>query len=197
MPATRLATTAAAVLGAAALVGVVAAGSEALGGDTEDKEPEAGTSYGFTVTPSTIAAGGRVTLAATGCKAPATASSGIFDTATVPPGGTVQAVVDQDAKPGAMYVVSFTCSGTKGSVPLTVAGGSAAPTTSSTSLPSPVSSPSPASSASPVQGVRGGLGGSIGGVDGVQVAGGAALTALALGGTFYAVRRRSAGPRRH
>ncbi|CAM5390587.1 hypothetical protein GCM10010329_57050 [Streptomyces spiroverticillatus] len=193
MRATRIATTAAAAaLGAVALTCAVAPAQAADGNQGAKKEGSAG----FSVTPSTIAAGGKVTLAAPGCTGPATVTAGVFNTVVLQPGKTQQATVDWDAKPGAMYDVAFTCNGTKGSASLTVVGG-AQPTTSSTSLPSRTTSAAPVTSASPARGVRGGLGGSIGGMDTTQVAGGAALVVLAVGGTFYAVHRRAAGTRRH
>ncbi|MFJ2742805.1 hypothetical protein ACIO3O_24440 [Streptomyces sp. NPDC087440] len=185
-------TTAAAALGAAALTCVVAPAQAADGNQGAKKEGSAG----FSVSPSTIAAGGKVTLAAPGCTGPATATAGVFDTVVIQPGKAQQVTVGWDSKPGAMYDIAFTCDGTKGSAALTIAGG-ALPTTSSTSLPSRTTSAAPITTASPARGVRGGLGGSIGGMDTTQVAGGAALVVLAVGGTFYAVHRRAAGARRH
>lgn len=151
--------------------------------------PAASAADGYAVTPSTIAAGGKVTLSAPGCTTQATASSGIFDTATVPAGGSAMVTVDWDAKPGAMYSVSFDCAGTKGTAQLTIAGGSTAPTTSSTAIAPVTRSPA---SASP-RGVRGGLGGSIGGMDAGELAAGTALVVVAATGVVFAVRRRSEG----
>lgn len=61
-----------------------------------------GTTTSFTpsVTPSVIAPGGQVTLGAMGCDVAATASSGVFDTTTIPSGQSATATVDWDAKRG-------------------------------------------------------------------------------------------------
>ncbi|MFI0981095.1 hypothetical protein ACH4SP_29320 [Streptomyces sp. NPDC021093] len=206
MRATRPASTAVATaIGFAALTCVIAPASAADG----DTTTGAGTAYRYSVTPSTIAPGGQVTLTATGCPGSATVTSGVFDPVLVPAGRSGRATVGWDAEPGAVYDVAFSCNDAKGSTSLTVAGSSTLPTTSSTSRPSPVTSASPVTSvspvvsaspltsASPVRGVRGGLGGSIGGMDSTQVAGGAALVVLAIGGGWYAVHRRAAGNRRH
>ncbi|MFF0745996.1 hypothetical protein ACFYVL_36945 [Streptomyces sp. NPDC004111] len=172
-------------------------------GGSERAGPAAATApYAFSVTPSSIAAGGQVTLGAGGCPGTATVSSAAFGTVVVEPGRSARATVGRRVDPGALYDVAFNCGGSKGSLTLTIAGTSGLPTTSSTSLPtasaSPVTSPSPVTSASAaIRGVRGGLGGSIGGMDTTQVAGGAALVAVAAAGSLYAVRRRSAGSRRH
>ncbi|WP_240135707.1 hypothetical protein [Streptomyces sp. MUM 178J] len=166
MHATRIAS--AALLGAAAL-GLTAPPAAAV--------PEVNTTpYDFKVTPSTVAAGGRVTLTAGGCPTTATAASGVFDTVTIPSGGAATAAVDRDARPGAVYSVSFACGSETASVNLTIAG--ARPTASSTSL-------------APTRGVRGGLGGSAGGVDAGEVAAGAVLVAAAATAAVYVIRRRS------
>ncbi|MGW6686991.1 hypothetical protein [Streptomyces sp. NPDC054961] len=91
------------------------------------------TSFGFAITPSTVAPGGRVVLSVTGCNAAfATASSGVFDTVSIERGKTVRVTVDRDARRGAQYSVSFTCNGETGSADLTIAGATSRPTTSST-----------------------------------------------------------------
>ncbi|MFE3826896.1 hypothetical protein [Streptomyces sp. NPDC059092] len=141
------------------------------------------TPFGFTVTPSTVAPGGRVTLSVTNCASSATASSAVFDTVTIPSGRTAAATVDWDAKRGAVYQVSFTCNGTTGRTNLTVAGAAAtatrAPVVSATSL-------APA-------GVRGGLGGSVGGVGTGELVAGTALVVTAAAGTVWTARRRTEG----
>lgn len=139
---------------------------------------------GYTVTPSVIAPGGQVTLAAKGCSTTATASSGVFDTVTIPQGGTGRATVDSDAKPGAAYEVTFTCNTSPVStakVNLTISAATSTPTTSSTS--SAVSTASPA-------GVQGGLGGSIDSMDSGEIVAGTALAVAAATGTVFVVRRR-------
>ncbi|WP_329539434.1 hypothetical protein [Streptomyces sp. NBC_01358] len=139
---------------------------------------------GYTVTPSVIAPGGQVTLAARGCSTTATASSGVFDTVSIPQGGTGRATVDSDAKPGATYEVTFTCNTSPVStatVNLTISAATSTPTTSSTS--SAVSTASPA-------GVQGGLGGSIDSMDSGEIVAGTALAVAAATGTVFVVRRR-------
>ncbi|MFD0318696.1 hypothetical protein [Streptomyces flavalbus] len=86
------------------------------------------TPFGFSVMPSTIAAGGQVSLRVEreggGCRGVANVTSGVFDTVTIRPGqDRANAVVDQDARPGATYRVTFTCDGVSGSTDLTIAGG--------------------------------------------------------------------------
>ncbi|MBP0460912.1 hypothetical protein [Streptomyces montanisoli] len=132
------------------------------------------TPFGFSVTPSTIAAGGRVTLSVSDCDHTAYASSAVFDRTRIPRGGTGHATVDRDAKRGATYRVTFTCDGRSGTTSLTIAGAGPAPTPL---VPS---------------GVRGGLGGSIGSGT-PEIAAGAALVLIAASGTVYAARRRTAG----
>ncbi|MFJ7996295.1 hypothetical protein ACIQ7D_03855 [Streptomyces sp. NPDC096310] len=170
MRAIRAATTA--TLGVAALaLTAPPAGAAVHGGSTP---------FGFTVTPSTVAPGGRVTLGVTNCATSATASSAVFDTVTIPSGRTAAATVDWDAKRGAVYQVSFSCNGTTGRTNLTVAAAAAptrAPTASATSV-----TPS---------GVRGGLGGSVGGVGPGELAAGTALVVAAAAGALWTARRRT------
>ncbi|MEU3252463.1 hypothetical protein [Streptomyces sp. NPDC006997] len=85
------------------------------------------TPFGFSVMPSTIAAGGQVSLrverAGGGCRGAASVTSGVFDTVTIRPGqDRANAVVDRDARAGATYRVTFTCDGASGSTDLTIAG---------------------------------------------------------------------------
>ncbi|MFJ8311523.1 MULTISPECIES: hypothetical protein [unclassified Streptomyces] len=171
----------AALLGAAALplaAPVAAAAGSAGGGNI--------TSFAFSVTPSTIAPGGQVTLNVTGCAGDATASSGVFNTVTIPRDSSRFATVDLDAKLGASYTVTFACGSERGTTQLTITGGSQ-PTISSTVRPlTPTTAP---------RGVRGGLGGSMGGVDDVDFAVGAALVAVAGCGALFCLRHRS--PRRY
>ncbi|MFJ1749444.1 hypothetical protein ACIOJD_24830 [Streptomyces sp. NPDC088116] len=135
------------------------------------------TRFGYTVSPSTVAPGGRVTLSVTNCASSATASSAVFDTVTVTSGRPATATVDWDAKPGASYRVTFSCNGTTGTRTLTIARAPSTPTASSTSI-------LPA-------GVQGGLGGSVGGVSAAEIVAGTALVVTAATGTIYAVRRRA------
>ncbi|MFJ3904967.1 hypothetical protein [Streptomyces sp. NPDC090025] len=141
----------------------------------------------FTVSPSTVAPGGRITLSAPGCSSTATASAGIFDTATIAPGSAVTATVDADAKRGAVYTVSFNCTGGgQGTVDLTISGGtSPTPTARSTVLTTP-------------RGVQGGLGGSFDGAGTWTFAAGGAMVLAAAAGVAVVVRRRSSSDgRRH
>ncbi|SDJ46393.1 hypothetical protein [Streptomyces indicus] len=133
------------------------------------------TSYGFSVTPSTIAAGGQVTLKVDGCQDTATASSGVFDTVRIPSGQSATATVDWDAKPGAMYTVTFSCKGENGTTNLTIASGNNGWTNP------------------PVHhGVKAGIGGSLADLDFGEIAFGAALIAGALGSALHFARRRPA-----
>ncbi|MCH0539742.1 hypothetical protein I3F58_09230 [Streptomyces sp. MUM 203J] len=141
----------------------------------------------FTVSPSTVSPGGRVTLSAPGCPGTAMASAAVFDTVTIPAGGSATATVDWDARRGTVYTVSFTCAGgAPGTARLTIA---RAPTTSSTAVPTRTVTVTPS-------GVRGGLGGSVGGWNAGELAGGAALVAAATAGTVLIIRRRAVN-RRH
>jgi hypothetical protein len=133
------------------------------------------TPFGFSVTPSTIAQGGRVTLSVTDCDSSATASSAVFDTTTIPRGRTAVATVDRDARRGAVYRVTFTCGGRSGTTSLTIAGSAA---TSRPTVPG---------------GVSGGLGGSVNGSDTAEIAAGAALVLAAAAGTVFAARMRAVG----
>ncbi|MFF3323945.1 hypothetical protein [Streptomyces sp. NPDC002889] len=136
------------------------------------------TPYDFRVTPSTVAPGGRVALTAGGCPSTTTVTSGVFDTVTIPQNGSTTATVDADARPGAVYSVQFNCIGRIGTIDLTIAGGTARPTVSSTGAPA--------------LGVRGGLGGSIDRLNAGEITAGSALVLAAAAGTVIAVRRRNA-----
>lgn len=82
------------------------------------------TSFGFTVSPTTVAPGETVTLSATECES-VTASSGVFDSVTLTEGQPGTATVDEGAKPGAAYDVTFDCKGEKGTAPLSITAGPA------------------------------------------------------------------------
>ncbi|QDQ14948.1 hypothetical protein [Streptomyces spectabilis] len=134
------------------------------------------TSFGFRVTPSTIAAGGQVTLSVDGCESNTKVTSGVFDDVTIPKGqSSATAHVFWDAKPGALYEVTFTCGQESGRTDLTIATGSGH------------SSPGTHHS----RGVHAGVGGSKGGFDGHQIAVGGALIAGVLGTAYYWTRRRT------
>ncbi|MFF8828699.1 hypothetical protein [Streptomyces sp. NPDC015131] len=151
----------------------------------------------FAISPSTVQPGGRVVLSAPGCSGTAMASSGVFDTVTIPAGRSATATVDWDARRGAVYTVSFTCAGgTPGTVDLTIAApASSSPATSSTAVPT-VTATRTVSPSAPSQGVRGGVGGSVGGLNAGEIAAGTGLVVAAATGIVYLLRRRTEG-RRH
>ncbi|NUJ99557.1 hypothetical protein HRW23_10185 [Streptomyces lunaelactis] len=160
----------------AALLGVASLALTApLAAATDSKQ----TTPFFTVIPSTVSPGGRVTLSASGCNGPATATSGVFDAVTINQGTSTSTSVDADARPGAVFTVRFICTGqASGNFDITIAGGRSTPTISSTVSTSPGA-------------VRGGLGGSIGGMNAGELAAGTALVVAAATATVYVVRRRS------
>ncbi|MFE3860325.1 hypothetical protein OHU17_06310 [Streptomyces goshikiensis] len=212
-----------ALLSAGATGAALALGALCMPSATAAEAQPAVTSFGFTVTPSTVAPGGQAVLSVSGCNAAyATASSGIFDTVSIARGQTARVTVDRDARRGAVYSVSFTCNGETGSADVTIAGGTTRPTTSSTAGVSRNSAaPVPRNSAAPVPrgsvpaapvpagsapapsvpapsgsgalGVRGGLGGSVAGMDPLELGAGAAFFLAASAGTAYVVRRRGTG----
>ncbi|MYR41827.1 hypothetical protein [Streptomyces sp. SID5910] len=160
----------AALLGVAALSSCVPAGA-AVGGRT--------TPFGFSVRPSTVAAGGEVTLRVDredgACRGRVRVTSPVFDTVVIPRNHvSAQAKVDRDARPGAVYQVSFTCDGRTGTTDLTIAGGHS-------HRPGTV----------PSKGVHAGEGGSVAGFDVKEIGLGVALVAGAVGVAYHRSRRRS------
>ncbi|MFG2985792.1 hypothetical protein ACGFYQ_31815 [Streptomyces sp. NPDC048258] len=188
MGAIRISATA--LLSAGATGAVLALG--ALGATAAETQV---TSFGFAITPSTVAPGGQTVLSVTGCNAAySTASSGVFDTVSIARGQTVRVTVDRDARRGAVYSVSFTCNGETGSADLTIAGGTTRPTTSSTrGAARGIATVTATGATSSALGVRGGLGGSVAGMDPVELGAGAGLFLTAVAGTAYALRRRASG----
>ncbi|MEN8651832.1 hypothetical protein ABCR94_14710 [Streptomyces sp. 21So2-11] len=177
-------------LASAAALGIAALSLTAPAASADGHKAAAAVAPVGTVTPSTIAAGGQVTLAVPGCAVTASADSGVFDTTSIPTGTTRAATVFTDARPGAVYTVTFTCNGVTSTADLTIAGG--APTTSSTIIPITPITPT----TTPTGPATGGLGGSVSGMDAKEIAAGAAMVAVAAGATIYVVRRRS-GSRKH
>lgn len=126
-----------------------------------------------TVSPTSVAPGGRVSLNVTGCGTKTgTASSPAFGDVRLTPGNLEAsnlfggATVFGDISPGS-YPVLFECGGAGGervTVSLNVSPGAA----------------------------RGGLGGSVGSMSPGQIAVGGALVAAALGAGVWVVRRRAA-----
>ncbi|MFJ3102202.1 hypothetical protein [Streptomyces sp. NPDC086835] len=136
------------------------------------------TSFAFSVSPSTVEPGGTVTLTATKCPAKkVTVSSEVFETVTVHDGRPATAKVDEDARPGAEYEVTFDCEGEKGHAPLTIAAGSGG-----THGPGTVK---------PGGGAHAGTGGSVFDLGPARSVAGWTLVACALGGGVYLLRRRS------
>ncbi|MFF3334587.1 hypothetical protein ACFYWX_34460 [Streptomyces sp. NPDC002888] len=136
-------------------------------------------SVGYDVLPSTIAAGGQVSLLVdrdtSGCRGRVTVSSEVFDTVTIAPRSTrATALVARDATPGAVYRVTFMCGGLGAVKDLTIAGGR------------------PAGPSRVPGGVHAGAGGSSSGFDLGDVALGAALVAGSLGAAYRFTRRRTA-----
>ncbi|MFD0021343.1 hypothetical protein [Streptomyces sp. NPDC058382] len=164
----------------AALLGVAALGLTAPAALADDGNHNI-TSFGFTVSPSTVAPGGTVTLNATGCEVPSvTVSSGVFDTVTLAEGHSATARVDADAKPGAEYDVTFDCKGEKGTTPLTISSNGSG----RGDRTGPVK---------PDNGVRAGAGGSLSGMSPGEIGAGSALVAGVLGFGAHKLRRRSGG----
>ncbi|MEV8531321.1 hypothetical protein [Streptomyces sp. NPDC051211] len=204
MGAIRTSATALLVAGATAAAGaVLALGWSADGpGTAPAGGPPAAriTSFGFAITPSTVAPGASTVLSVTACNSAfATAYSGVFDSVSIPRGQTVRVTIDRDARPGAQYSVAFTCNGETGSADLTIAGGNSTPTARSTATSRPTSGIVPRSTTTPTTtgtrtapgAVRGGVGGSRTGMDAAKIGAGAALFLAGVAGTVYAVRRRT------
>ncbi|MYT74800.1 MULTISPECIES: hypothetical protein [unclassified Streptomyces] len=163
---TAIRTASAAALGLTALL---LSAPAAVAGDND--------SFQVSVAPTTIAAGGQVTLYASGCSDITTVSAGIFDTVTIDSGsGQKTATVDWDAKQAALYTVKFECKGGPSrSVDLTIASGR---------QDNPQPPPVP-------HGVKAGVGGSLAGFDLHEIGLGAALIVGAMGGAYYFSRRRT------
>ncbi|WP_320779343.1 hypothetical protein [Streptomyces sp. CRN 30] len=187
----------AALLGACALSSCVPAAGAAGQGTPAP--------FGFGVQPATIAPGGEVTLRVDRndgrCKGPATVSAPVFDPVTVPPRHTsAKAVVDWDARPGAVYQVAFRCDGATGTTGLTITGGGPSPTHSPT--PPPTLAPPPEHPGHhddpghhdhpghPEKGVHAGEGGTVAGFDLRNLGLGAVLVTGALGAAYHFSRRR-------
>jgi hypothetical protein len=134
------------------------------------------TGFRVSVLPSTTAPGGQVILRATGCDQDVFVSSGVFDDVTIRRGQTsATAMVDWDAKPGAVYEVTFHCGTFWQSADLTIAGGHPV-------QPTPVP---------PNRGVHAGGGGSFAGFDLEEIGLGAALIAGSVGAAYHFSRRRT------
>ncbi|MET9951835.1 hypothetical protein ABZ135_09850 [Streptomyces sp. NPDC006339] len=194
MRAIRAATTA--LLGAASLALAAPLAVAADGAPAPNPQAARAKAPGdFVVSPAVVAPGGRVTLSAPGCASTATASAGIFDTVTIAPGSAATATVDIDAKRGAVYTVSFNCTGgVQGTVDLTISGFPTPTATPTTLTPTPTAS---STLLPPPRGVQGGLGGSMDSTSAWTYAAGGAMVLAAAGGTVLVIRRRSSAGRRH
>jgi hypothetical protein len=141
------------------------------------------TDFGFSVEPSTVAAGGEVTLRVVrneACRGEAAVNSPVFDVVTIPPEESwATAVVDWDAKHGAVYDVQFECDRSSGTARLTIAGGR------------PTHHPAHHPTRHPHKGVHAGEGGTVAGFDLKEIGLGAALIAGSLGVAYHFSRRRT------
>ncbi|MYS24172.1 hypothetical protein GA0115240_16113 [Streptomyces sp. DvalAA-14] len=133
------------------------------------------TSLSFSVSPETVAPGGRVTVRAAGCPSAVTVSApALFHDVTLRGGegrgrsATVR--VGDSAKPGARYDVAFQCGAEKGTTPLMIGDGT---------------SRAPSAPAGPA---RTGLGGGIGAPNTVAIIAGGALAGAA---GLYVIGRRT------
>lgn len=170
----------AAVVTAGALTFAAPAAHAAVTGDNNI------TSFGFSITPTTVAAGGQVTLKVDGCDTDAHATSGVFDKVTIPKGRTATATVDWDAKPGAMYTVTFECKGETGTTDLTIATGNQ----SGGNQTGGHHTGGQHTGNTVHRGVRAGIGGAFGDLDFGELALGGALIAGALGCAYHWTRKR-------
>ncbi|WP_137992307.1 respiratory nitrate reductase subunit gamma [Streptomyces vilmorinianum] len=190
---------------------VTAAAAVCLGAPTAVADEGTGnniTSFGFSVSPSTVAPGGTVTLKSDGCEVPTvTVSSGVFDTVTLNEGHAGTATVDADAKVGAEYQVTFDCKGEKGTTPLTIAGGSPGHTTGGQTTGGQTTGGQTTGGRTTggqttgghdtgaPKGVKAGFGGGTDALGTTEVVAGSALIAGALGGGVLLMRRRRADGR--
>jgi hypothetical protein len=127
MRAIRVASAALLGVGALALSAPVILASDSSESSDSGGGGRDGTPFGFRVTPSTVAAGGRVSLhldRGGRCRGAATVTSGLFDTISIPSErDSVTATVDRNAKSQASYRVTFNCDGSSASTELSIAGG--------------------------------------------------------------------------
>ena len=115
-------------------------------------------------------------LRVNGCHHRTTVSSGVFDTVTIPRRqSSATATVDRDARPGAVYEVTFQCGNESGQTDLTIA--SFHPTHHPTHFPT--------------RGSHAGAGGTLAGFDLHEIGLGAALVAGSLVAAWRWSRRRT------
>ncbi|MFJ5997383.1 hypothetical protein [Streptomyces sp. NPDC092370] len=145
------------------------------------------TDFVFGVEPSTVAPGGEVTVRVErnrACRGKAAVNSPVFDMVTIAPHESwATAVVDWDAKPGAVYNVEFECDRSSGRAFLTIADDR--PTYH------PTHHPGHHKAHHPHKGVHAGEGGTVAGFDLKEIGLGAALIAGSLGVAYHFSRRRA------
>ena len=165
------------------LASAVLLGAGALTSGVPAADAAIRTDFGFSVMPSTVAAGGEVTVRVErnkACQGEAAVNSPVFDMVTIPPEESwATAVVDWDAKPGAVYDVEFECDESSGTAQLTIAGGR------------PTHHPTHHPTRHPHKGVHAGEGGTFAGFDLKKIGLGAALIAGSLGVAHRFSRRRT------
>ncbi|MFD7549647.1 hypothetical protein ACFV0R_06780 [Streptomyces sp. NPDC059578] len=148
---------------------------------TEEEQGSGHSRFDVSAAPTTIAAGGQVTLRSAGCSGETRVTSGVFDTVRLRSGDRSRSVtVDWDARAGAEYAVTFSCEeGASRTLHLTVAGSrSEGDHHSGTDLEER-------------RGVRAGIGGTVAGFDLGEIGLGAALIGGAIGSAWYVTRRRT------
>ncbi|MFJ8105942.1 hypothetical protein [Streptomyces sp. NPDC096132] len=171
MPAIRVAS--AALL---CLTALTVAAPAAVASDDDDHYVMSG---GYGLLPATVVVGGQVTLqvdrGASGCRGSVTVSSEVFGAVVIPSGSTsAVALVDREARVGAVYRVTFTCGGLSAVKELTVSAGHG-----------PTEEPYPVP-----EGVHAGGGGTVAGFDPKEIGLGAALVAGSVGAAYRLSRRR-------
>ena len=168
------------LVAAAAVVGLSTPAAFAQGGTSSNV-----TSFGFSVFPTTVAPGGTVAFAATGCSSTATAAApALFNTVTLSGNSTSQTgttTVGSGAAAGTQ-TVTFTCGTESGTTPLTI---SASGTSTGTSTTTTATTPTGA--------VATGVGGSVLTSNPLETAAGALLLAGASASGVWMVRRRRNG----
>ncbi|MDQ8702824.1 hypothetical protein RCO28_10030 [Streptomyces sp. LHD-70] len=145
-------------------------------------------SWRVSVTPSTVAPGGQVTLSSSGCQVPTVkVDAPIFDPVELNEGHSATAHVYPDANRGAEYEVTFTCKRKTKTVPLKIAGGGH---TGGQTGGHTGGRTGGQHTGVPHRGVKAGEGGAFSDISPTQLALGGALVAGVLGFTVMQVRRR-------
>ncbi|TDC25020.1 hypothetical protein E1265_08030 [Streptomyces sp. 8K308] len=149
--------------------------------------PAEADTFGFSLSPQTVARGGAVDLTVTGCtEFEATAESAVFDRVALGMPGETQSArttVDADARVGAQFTVTFTCGSETGNATLTIA--------SPTASPSPTGSTTASSTTLPTRGAQAGVGGGSRSDDSTMLLAGAGVSMAAVTATVIVIRRRA------